>query len=427
LVAHREQWFDGLAYIVEYKPYMFCETTFSSNHTIEAWDLTSYQSHNITTLDVDARTPTATTSGPSFFLAFEVWNLTSADWVLGNTKVALSSGSGIEALEHWSRTISNASGPSLSSMRLSNMGANQPFLAYECGPNSTYKNEIHLRRFDSHNSLIIHSGDANVSKPKVAVNEELNLTMVVFETWTEETDSAWLHGEGYTIVSFGQEAIAVLRADEIGPLEPLSGAPLASWGLTPEGNRAFYLGARTSITSCFLIDQDSLEVTSTYTRYHPTPHVLSTHDKALRWIHPIICEMEPFATFVYTYVFIENAHYDYFPVFVEPQIAGPSINLLLGPSMFMVFLIAFIALVSWGKRKRMFSVSRHQFLTAVLLVLTLMTLVMINYILAGLFSASLIFCINFMLQFVFVILAAFMLHDFFIKEGASRDDVVNTS
>ena len=171
LVAHRELRYDGPVTVIEYKPYMFCETAFSSNHTIEAWDLTSYQSHNITALDVDARAPTATTSGPSFFLAFEVWNLTSSDWVSGNTMVALSNGYGLGVLEHWRRTVSNASGPSLSAMRVSNMGANQPFLAYESGPNSTYRSEIHFRRFDSYNSLVIYSGNTNLSRPKVAINE----------------------------------------------------------------------------------------------------------------------------------------------------------------------------------------------------------------------------------------------------------------
>ncbi|NHJ15217.1 MAG: M6 family metalloprotease domain-containing protein [Candidatus Thorarchaeota archaeon] len=403
--------------IFEHKPFLFCEAEYSANHTIEAWDLTSFTSENITDTNVDARSPSVVASSRKFYLAFEVWNITLDGWENGSVAIAFSSGYSPWTLRFWDIEIWNASNPCLSALNDSDMEPFIPVLTYTKGLNYSSANEVYMRHPDSSQSLLVYSSPSRVSKPRAAMNRNANLTLVIFENWTLQPDKSWQQKGLCVMVGIDESELTVLDFHEIPVTWWLSDPPLVEWGISPFGFDAFYVGTGNGSVSCILLDEHTRSWVAPVTLGLPSPHIIDTHVRVSRWMAPTLCEIESYTAFTYSLTFAENADLTYEPIYVDIIETGPPYNFLLIPiSLFIILLAGLLGLSYYGTGRNWVRISGSQVIAGASFAITVLLLLMVNYLLAGLFASNFVQLYNFVICCGSLLFAGLAIFNFLTKE-----------
>jgi len=437
LVAKRQSSFIGLKLVVDYKPYLFCETEFSVNHTIEVWDIASRTSYNLTDTNRDARKPSVVTTDDYFFLAYELRNMTSPIWSKGAYGVCLSQGYRVSSLQYTPRTVQNASSPCLSPMPSDAPSMTEPCLVYLSGPNASYQNEMWLESFSGATQMVhsrIYSGALNLSKPVVAMNNDINVTIVAFEKLTRTSPDSFRSDASYVVAEVGDSNVTVRAVAEIEATEPIRSSPLVGWGLTPVGDEVFYLACNNGTTCCTLCFYPSLRIerTDSYRWGLPLPHIFSTHVESERWVHPLLCETASYVVYVWAFTYHEEAYYSYFPTYVASEATAGSFNILLVPvSVFLLSLVGFVALAVIGRKSNLIQLNTQKLKETwkypVGLAVVFLAAVSANYIFAGLFCSGFVLVVNTILELLFVACLSIWVYDVLASPAATVGDKGETT
>ena len=315
LIAHRVK-LNPWSVLTRDKVYLLCESHYTENHTIEVWDLEENASYNMTDYDVDARNPSCVSSGNRIYLAYEIRNMATSNWVPGSKWIALENGDRFSSLKYNLEYIYNASNPSFTQLSRISGEPEEPYLTYLSGLDGTYTNEVWIRSFDIDNRFLVHESPTNITNPSIAINLDHSLTLVVFENWTYPANQDGV----YVVVNITEmNSPKIMKLSNI----PLAGAihkpPLVSWGFNPFGNSGFYIAFQNDSMSCMIIDDNTLEEYQ-IDSWKPIPFILSTHLRTIRWTSPIICELEPSTCFVHRLEFGENGFYDYTPIWLTNEL-----------------------------------------------------------------------------------------------------------
>ncbi len=428
LVVKRESFFS-----LDEKPYLFCEAEFTENHTIEAWDIYQTRSYNLTYSDTDARSPSVTTHGSRFFIAFEIMPNSRNTVGIDNTAIGFLQTSSLGATYYNSRIIYNSSSPRLSPMTYHFPYGASPYMVYVSGPNSTFYNEVWFESFSGDKSIQLHSGNENVTNPQVAINDRMNLTMAVFEEWTRISHSNYRRDGRYVMTGIDQENLTILDSGRIQAAEPLQSTPLVTWGIDPFYGDVFYVGSNNGTTCCTIhqYNMDSIVTERTMLHAFPQPEMFTSHIWSNRWTALMACELVARTLFVSTYSYDdERSQYHYAPIYVTPQ-ETRGVSLVTGASIILLFSIPGLTLALSNEflREKALGLDRQTLKVPIFLFVLLIIAIIVNYAFAMIFSSLIVLRMNIALEFLFVFFVVRALYRqlFPTEEEDVTDEIDNTN
>ncbi|MHA1863343.1 MAG: immune inhibitor A domain-containing protein [Candidatus Thorarchaeota archaeon] len=387
------------------KVIMFCESAFSENHTIEAWDILEGVSYNLTSSTTDARKPVAAVNNYKYYLAYEIHNSTHYLWDNSHTMIAYCSNSRASSLQ-WPQYLQNCSSPAVCPARQ----GNPPMLTYLAGENKTHQNEVWILEMKYSATLKIYESPFFISQADITVNRDWNLASVVFLNWTKISQEAFQRDVIFAVCSVEQFNITLLDIDRIPNSDTIQGAPLVRWGISPSGIDAFYIGCNNGSTCCFIRDtsKTSFSVTQSYRFGIPTAGLLTTNYFAERWIVPFLFEFNAYSVSTWSLSFIDLAHYDYNPIYQHNEVDIQFIVIPYTTIPMLLLMIAFPISLIYSSRKGYIQFDKEtikqSFHLGMIVTLSTLLIFFLNYFLGSYISIGAGYISNMMFYIAMIVI-----------------------